>query len=88
MTTTLDWDRIRADIDHARLVRGLSWAGVADHARVPGYSVWRLVRGEGTVSASVLLPLMAWAGLNDLKRYVRGGLKAGEQQPAGAEQYR
>ena len=71
MTASLDWARIVADLDMVRFQRGLTWVQMADRAGVEDYSVWRLKREKGVISASALLPLLAWAGLTELGRYIK-----------------
>jgi len=81
MNATLDWPALCADLDRARARRGMSWAAVSAAAGVPSATVWRLARGE-VIAASVLLPLMAWAQLDDVRAYVRRGGPARRPLPA------
>ena len=91
MTATLDWVKLLSDLDMVRRRRGMTWAAVSAAADVPSATVWRLAKGE-SVTAGALLGVMAWAGLADVRPYVRAGQVRrpevsaplpGDEDPAG-----
>lgn len=66
----IDWDRVALGIDAVRQSRGMSWRAVSRATGLGDTTPSRLANGA-SISADALVALFVWAGISDIRPYMK-----------------